>query len=433
MNKSLKWLLISIFFILLIICGIITFLFISTNKNNSDEVIYIENQEPKKELTKVNSRSLYYKVKGCINKYYTYCNLLYSSDDSNTEETINIAKAIYNMLDKEYTSYYNITENNLLEQLERVNNFALYIDSMYYIEDDNYNDLCIADGTLRDIKTNNLTKFKVIVRFDYNNKTFSIIPNDYAVQKYSNIMLGQKLNIEQDIIEKNNNNAYITRQLSEEDYVEELFNDFKDKGLYDINALYELLDEEYKSKKFENASELKKYLNNKYADFNTLQLISYSIEKYDGYNQYTMIDSAYSRFVINETATMEYTIIPDIYTIDLPNYKNNYQYANEQGKIILNMDKILSALNNHDYKYLYTKLSDGFKYNNFKTYEAFEEYAKENFFYKNKFEYTSIKKEGQEYYTCDTKITDLFGITDIVINKTFIILLRRGYRVPNSF
>ena len=237
MSKKTTWLFISIIFIVLVICGIIVFLLINNNNNIIKKNIYIETQEPIKELAEVNSRNLYYRVKGCINKYYTYCNLLYSSNDNNIEETTNIDKVIYNMLDKEYISYKNILESNMTSQFERVNDFALYIDSMYYKEDDSYNDFCIVDGTLRDKETNSLTKFKVVVKLDYKNKTFSIIPNDYAVEKYSNVMIGQKFDIGQVKIEKNDNNVYTTRKVSEEDYVEDLFNDFKDKCLYDINTL----------------------------------------------------------------------------------------------------------------------------------------------------------------------------------------------------
>lgn len=426
MSKKTTWLFISIILILLIICGIIVFLLIYNKKNNDiGENIYIETQEPIKELTEVQSRSLYYRVKGCINKYYTYCNLLYSSDVSDIEETTNIAKVIYNMLDKEYISFKNISESNMLLQLEKVNDFVLYIDSMYFIEDESFNDLCIVNGTLRDKETNNLTKFKVVVKLDYKNKTFSIIPNDYASQKYSNIMLEQKIDFGESRIEKNDNNAYTTRSLSEEDYVGDLFNDFKEKCMYDLNTLYERLDEEYKSIRLKSTSELEEYLKNRYANINSLQLLGYSIERFDGYTQYTMVDSSFSQFIIREIATMKYTVILDTYTVDLPDFRNNYDYTNEQGKVALNLEKIQNALNNHDYKYVYDRLSDGFKNNNFKTYEAFEVYAKDNFYYKNKFEYKKFDKEGESYYTYEIKITDLLGITDEVIDKTFVMLLRR--------
>lgn len=426
MGKKTTGLFISIIFILLSICGIIMFLLIYNKKNNNlEEKIYIETQEPIKELIEVQSRGLYYRVKGCINKYYTYCNLLYSSDVSDIEETTNIAKVIYNMLDKEYISFKNISESNMLLQLEKVNDFVLYIDSMYFIEDESFNDLCIVNGTLRDKETNNLTKFKVVVKLDYKNKTFSIIPNDYASQKYSNIMLEQKIDFGEARIEKNDNNAYTTRSLSEEDYVGDLFNDFKEKCMYDINTLYERLDEEYKSIRLKSTSELEEYLKNRYANINSLQLLGYSIERFDGYTQYTMVDSSFSQFIIREIATMKYTVILDTYTVDLPDFRNNYDYTNEQGKVALNLDKIQNALNNHDYKYVYDRLSDGFKNNNFKTYEAFEVYAKDNFYYKNKFEYKKFDKEGESYYTYEIKITDLLGITDEVIDKTFVMLLRR--------
>ena len=433
MNKKLKWLLISIIVILLIICcTLAVLLIIKNNKRIIKSPVILE--EPKEEIAEVIYKNQYFTVKGCISKYFLHCSMLNSLDDNKAAEaeTKNnrqrIAKIIYNMLDKDYIKYKGITEENILNIIPNTKDAVIYIDSMYLSEKHNNVKVYLVNGTLREKQSGNLSKFNMIVKLDYNNETFSIILDDFVREKYTNIKLGENIQIGDDSIEPNDNNGYVFKKLTEQNYVDELFNDFKDKCLYDLESIYAKLDEEYKKVKFSNTTELKEFIKNRYDNLNSLYLVSYSKEERDGYTEYTLIDSEYNCFIIRETAAMKYTILLDIYSIELPEHAQNYEYTNVQGKVALNLDKILSALNGHDYKYIYDKLADSFKTKNFKTYEAFEKYAKENFYNKNTFKYVEFNKEGEEYYTYLTKIGNLKRINDPIIEKTFIMQLRRRER-----
>ena len=94
---------------------------------------------------------------------------------------------------------------------------------------------------------------------------------------------------------------------------------------------------------------------------------------------------------------MKYNIILDTYTIDLPEFIEKYNKGNDQVKVGMNIEKINNALNDQDYNYIYEKLDDSFKNNNFNTYQKFVEYAKSNFFKANEIEYEQFSKEGNTF------------------------------------
>ena len=111
----------------------------------------------------------------------------------------------------------------------------------------------------------------------------------------------------------------------------------------------------------------------------------------------------------------------------------NYEKSSTEEKVGLDINKFMLALNDKDYKYLYSILADSFKENNFKTYEEFENYAKTNFFEENTFGYLEFGNEGGTYYTYKVKISDATQKNDKTIEKTFIVLLGEGTDFKISF
>ena len=63
----------------------------------------------------------------------------------------------------------------------------------------------------------------------------------------------------------------------------------------------------------------------------------------------------------------KYSVVLDTYTIDLPEFIEKYNSANEKTKVGLNIQKVFDAINNEDYEYVYNKLDNTFKQTNFKT------------------------------------------------------------------
>ena len=123
---------------------------------------------------------------------------------------------------------------------------------------------------------------------------------------------------------------------------------------------------------------------------------------------------------------MDYSVVLDVYTTDTPYFKNMYSRSTDQNKAKLNLEKIQEALNNKDYKYIYSKLNATFKANNFATERQFETYMKDNFFDKNQITYNIVEKQG-DAWLFNAKLNNANGKEQKGIN--LVVKTKRGNRV----
>ena len=127
---------------------------------------------------------------------------------------------------------------------------------------------------------------------------------------------------------------------------------------------------------------------------------------------------------------MNFTVILDTYTIDLPEFTEKYTKASDEEKVLLNIQKCFTAINDKDYRYVYNKLDNTFKANNFKTLADFEKYINANFFEKNKKSASNARKQS-EVYLYDIKISNIDGTSSIT--KTFVMQLKENTDFVMSF
>lgn len=285
------------------------------------------------------------------------------------------------------------------------------------------------------------------INFDISNSTF-----DFQMlnkQEFTEL-INSEIPIYTKKIEKNNYNAVPYTHLSDESVIEKYFLDYIRSAVDFPEVAYNNLDETYKNARFGSLDEFKKYVSNNselkdiyeskftnfldyesYIDYWTsikhVGIKSYNKEKFDDYTRYICIDSYDNYYIFYVTSMMQYTLILDTYTIDLSEFTEKYNTANNQEKVILNLNKINLSLNSGDYKYVYSKLADSYKNNTFPTLSSFETYARVTFYTKNQFEYITYEAEGETYYTYEVEITDKTQQNSDIINKTFIMQLRRRY------
>jgi len=381
-------------------------------------------------------------VKDCINKYYNYVSIITEPEvfygELEETEIIDIkndnAKILYNLLDEEYIQNKRITIENLVNVAEKVKNSVVDVKSMYVDEKSEGVDIYIAIGTLREKVSSKISNFKVMVKLDNINNTFSIMPQSYVEEKYPRIEIGKAFNVESlERIKENRNNKCTFRMITEQTYAIDMFNQFKEEIMYNQEQIYNRLDETYKNAKFSSLEEFKTYAQNKYKSPNTLVAESYNKTEKEGYEEYVVIDKNGDYYIFKETGPMKYTLILDTYTIELPEFTEKYDKSNAREKVILNLNKFMQSINDKDYKYAYSLLADGFKANNFKTQTDFENYIKTNFFENNNFEYKEFGDEANTYYTYEIKITDKTGNDTREVTKTFIMLLNEGTNFELSF
>ena len=390
--------------VVLIIILAVSLLFILKKDYEENEAvkIYEDVDDPilsqKKIENKVrilDNRNEYYIVQDCINKYYLY--RIKEQGNFNTDdagEDIN-NKMIYSMLDKNYIDYAKINEDNVFEKIPKINNVKIIINKVFVVEYSENENMYIVYANLRNIIDNDQKQIIVGVRLNLLKNIFKIIEQDYIKDTYGDISEGQILNLSlNEEIENDQYNIFEYNSISDEQYINDVFNKLKEYILYDQSLAYQLLDEDYSSKRFENYNEFKKYLSdNSLRDFK-MKLTKYKKNKYSDYTQYICIDNNKRYLIFKEKSVMNFKVMLDGHTIDLDEFTQKYNSSNKQIKVGMNIEKLLSAINEKDYRYLYSKLDDTFKQNNFDNINKFEEYMRKNAYDINEIEYGDYEEKG---------------------------------------
>lgn len=437
--------------IILVIAIIVLVIILALNSNNNgnnqqaaiseDEGIDAYQKETDTVVSKVTNRIDYYTVKTCIGKYYADYSILFNpeiyyigvSEEKLKQEQTDNAQAIYDMLDSQYITEKNITVDNLATNLKEIGVITPYVTNMYVNHRTDNIDIYVVEGKIKTNITDEGENYKIILKLDLLNKTFSIMPSEYVEEKYGNIVEGQNLDIEvANSIDKNNNNQYIYRTITEEDYMKDLFTELKNELLYDHEAAYNHLNEEYRSKKFATLEEFNNLVASREEEYKTMSLAQYQVVQEDGYTQYVLVDQNGKYYIFNETGVMNYTTMLDTYTVDLPEFIEKYNESTSAEKAGMNMQKVVDALNNEDYSYIYSKLDDTFKTNNFGSVESFEGYIKNNLYISVDVEYSNYNSSG-ELHMYDVTFKDKNNTNSEPITKTFIIKLLEGTDFVMSF
>lgn len=340
----------------------------------------------------VTSNAQLYMIGNCINKYFGFIK------DNNTQAINELCE----------NSYYSITENvkyslNLAYITQNEFLSVYYTCGIITVANMDYEEIVYIQ-MYQDLQ-NNTYKLKIITEDEFNNKTElsqndkkEITKDTYNTIEYANVDTVKQIEI------------YL------EDYKFYIFNNC-------ISKAYELLDSDYKNKRFETEENFKNYLINKQNDLKKITIIEYKINTSNTGNIYSAKDSNGNYYIINETSYMNYTIMLDNYTImDTEKY---LAYSNDNKKQY-DIEVFIEMLNSYDYKNAYNLLSDTTKAN-FETQLAFENYVNNNFFANNIIKaktknddgtYTVVLKETIS--TLSNTITKNFTI-DLLNNTNFII------------
>lgn len=424
-------------------------LFISVNdkKNSNEDTI-----KTKVDLIeKIRGREEFFEVKRCVDKYtYLFQDIKeikdgesYSEEEKN-EELNYISEEMYDILDENYINYSKITKDSIMKKMYEEQYEKKYIiTEIIGQEIGNDQKQYIVSGFIINISTNERENFTIAIRKDSNNKTFSVYPQEYVeYKKWNELKVGDSFTSEtKKITNKNENNCVENREVTDEEVLKYYYAKYKYLLIYDnIEAAFEILDEEYRTKRFENnVDEFKKYVEleyNKILDSDLKEYyISDSEETYDettSYTQYVCKDQYGKYYMINETGTNNYTMYLDSYTIETESFTSNYEDSTEEEKVGLNVGKIIEAINNKDYKYVYNKLSDEYKNKFFNTQEELINYIQENFYEQSYIEEGSCEKTN-DTFVCKIKLFNSQDEESTGKEKTIIMKLLEETNFVMSF
>lgn len=419
--KKIVILLIICIIIIIILAIILLFQLQSPEMKQEDTTLLIDNVS----ISSVKDYELFSNVEKCVEKYI---NAVVDQDE----------KKINGILDDNYKK----TESNKNRDYESYKTFSAK--KMYHREE-NYtiNTFYIygfvnKEKTIRqnyDKNTYNKDELYAIVRIDMLNKTYTIIPD--ADQWFSiengEVSIKKELNKVEDI-KKNDYNAYIEFEKTEQDKLLAYFSDYLNNQLYNQELAYTYLEKEYSKKRFhQDIREYIAYCNNDLFA-KEKNLTSYSLDNQnDNYTIYTCKDQYNNVYIFKEKGVMDYTVQLDNYSLENTNFNEKYKNASNRDKGILNVDKFFKMINMTDYKAAYAVLDETFKQNNFKTELDFENYMHSNLFRYNQVNYQEYSDKITDILTFKLSLTDATAKEDRQIAFNIVMKLVEGNNFTMSF
>lgn len=372
------------------------------------------NTQIKTELRKNDIPNLYFAVQDSIYKYFEYI------------EAKN-AEAVKNILEEKYCATNGITEDNVLENSPQIVDFQSFkVKDMYLIEKENkyknYVYGVISTGE-------NSYAWYGEVNTDYN--VFTLEP--LGKEDYENIIQNKTDTGEKNLV-RNSYNQFIVNQISEEQLCRYYFEDYKDKLLNDYEVAFDMLEEQYKEKRFQNdISKFIQYIEDNKQHIELATLLSYSTynDSYEG-NRIVLKDNYDNYYTLYENAVMDYRILLDTYTIPTEEYLQKYNTLSLESRAINNVEIVINMINNKDYEKLYSLLDETFKSNNFATLDVYKNYMREHFFDYNILGSKKIK-EINGVFVCKVFLKDSPGSAYESKEQTFIIKLGEGTDFVMSF
>lgn len=384
---------------------------IMDEEGNIEEPEYIEGSyQADKTIKALENKEEYFMIKEMVEQIQTYINYLdYDLSETrvrfnNTEEENQFLikykqegiDSIKSMMSKEYLEEFNISDTTIYHNLVKYANKYVKIKKIYVSEDSvNIKTFFVYFNT-----TVAEEEFALVITMDSSKNSFYIMLKDYIDKmgiKEENI-IGKKTEQKIQSIEPNEYNTYEIPNVSETRYVQELFEDYRSYLSNIPNKAFDMLDEEYRQKRFSNNVEnFKNYISDDSSDILDRELSKYKINKYNDYTEYVCMDQMGKYVIFREKDTMDYRVLLDNYTVDVKEFIEKYNQSDEQQKVGMNIQKIMLALNNKDYNYIYNHLDNEFKTNKFNTFKEFEAYMKQNVFDTNIVEYNKFLKEGKTY------------------------------------
>lgn len=442
MKKNPKKLILCLVMLLLIISIILIIIIFNLqrkindyDKNNKDGIdSSILNEYIDDENTI--SKTAYFDINTCVSQYLNIINTkrsIYYGYNEKGEYSIiveenEIKKNIYDVLSKSYIKKNNITIENIYDYVKTTDVSTLYIPlEASAIQDENIQGF-IIHGLIETTKLEVIDEIFAVVNIDKENNVFSIEP---IYGDYTSI---NEIKVEQldDVININDNNKFDNISVSAENIVKDYINIYKRLSIGSPEIAYNMLDEEYRTIRFQNLEGFKKYV-----EENKQNIISIRVEKYQKaavgeYTQYLCVDQNNNYYIFKDIAPLQYTVMLDNYTIPTEEFTKEYNNSSSTEKVILNIKRFFMGIDDKNYGYSYSVLSESFKNNKYPTKNDFVEYVKQNFFEENKIEYISYEIENG-IYIYKIKLTDETGNSTEEKEFNIILKLNSGTDFEMSF
>lgn len=441
-KKIIIGLLISLMIILFLIILIIFRITNENNKENPTEInkeydgSSISEQTPLTETKEELSISSYEYmwVRNSIQKYINtidFSNIeyyIYNDEDGYIMETTEdeISKKAYDLLSTEFIKKNNVKDVEVFKYINKIESSKLItIAEMKKIRSDESIKSIAVNVVLQEagsLKADQI--FYIIVNIDDKNETYSVEPLN------AKSMDEVKASNEIKEIQPNGNNKFEYTSVTEKDIIKECIDRYKGLAVISPEFVYNnILDKEYREKRFGNAENFKNYIQKNKEEIKIINIKKYQAGVYDSKNQYVCVDQDGKYYIFRESDIIDCTLLLDTYSIDIPEFIEKYDSASETNKVGLNANKIVEAVNNKDYEYIYNKLNETFRNSNFEDIDIFEDFINNTFYTNNVMRNAQCKQEGNAYvFTMQIsnqeeteKLKDVVLIMQLLDNRNYVI------------
>lgn len=396
--------------------------FTDDNGNIIDDVPETEVLEQNKTWKEVNLVSEYYAIKNSLEDLFLR---MLEAKTYEIEQLKTDAKEKVKELLSNYIEEKNITDSKLESLIEKYYEEELEIERMYYQNQGNLVYAYFVQGQL----TNSKEKCNFIVILDRNTDYYTILPNEYINETYGSTLDLSKVTLSTDIIkvEKKTSNRIYYSSFNDEDMSKKYFSDYIQKLKDDYQQVYDLLDENYKQKRFGSYEKFEKYIKNNYENLTNREMSQYTISyEKNNITIYTCTDQYGNSYIFTASAVMHYTLLLDDYTIENSSFNEEYENASDLNKGLMNCKKFFKMINMKDYEAAYNLLDENFKQTYFATESRFEQYMTTNLFTINAATCNENSDQGSGEYLYKTTITDATGANSKQIQLNIVIKLDDG-------
>lgn len=408
MKKMIKYLIIVLS--ILIVCTLVILLKMKNlNKENSQST-YSHEEASEFEIKADNDLVIdtydeeIMNIKNCIQKYIDYID----------EEDY---KAIFNILDSEYKQKSQINIDNVNSKIEKISGKYVCKQIKKKELDINCSVFYVYGSLVLDnLRVNNDLNYTVII--DYSNNTFSIINGINNEENSKNI-------------EPNEYNEYEFNDYSEEDILREQFYNYKYIILNEAEDAFNMLDEEYRNKRFNNSiTEFNNYINEQKDKMENSSFMEYT--EIDD-NKYVIEDNYSNQYVFFINDFYNYNVKLDVYTILEDYFTNKYNALDDSSKAHTNVDIFLKMINSKDYKQAYEKLKETEKNGNLDSLDKFREYIENNFYETNYLDVNYVEENDDGNYIVNTTLKNNISSAADSMEKNFVVKLNKGTDFVISF
>ena len=345
-------------------------------------------------IEKETSNSVLYSLNRNINKYFNYIK-------ENNETAINELGG---------NSIYLITNN-----VKYVVKQAYVTQNQYMSKYYTYGTLTIANGNY----TAQTQEIYMILYLTAENKGYKL--QTISKEEYLNrTALEQNDTIE---IQEGTYNKFEYEYIDNVKQMENYLEDYSFQIFNNTENSYNLLNTEYKEKRFKDLQAFVQFLNEKQGQLHNIKINQYTVDEKNQNKIYKGTDQNGNYYEIIEKSYMNYEIILDNYTM------LDYSNDSDENKIKLSAEKFILMLNSADYTNAYNLLEPSFKQINFPTEQDFINYVKNNFYARNIVASKDLSEDG----ICTVTIKDSISTQANKIQKQFKVIMGEGMSFTIEF